>query len=304
MRTKDRRSAAAENLRARAGASSVGLAALVAAGAAAAVLLVVRLGVLLPAEPRTVGVDRWVELGVVAGGAVAAAWLALSALLALACVAAACLGRSWHTGEAALRRIAPGAVQRMARTAVGVGVGAGLVLVPATAYATPGADELPAPPPPAATVPLDLGWQPTSEVVDAVDTSAAPEALAGTETKPSATELAPAVVEPAAPVERKEVERNDVARNDVDRSEVELTASTTAAPTSAEQHRPHQGADDGTVVVHRGDTLWSIAAATLHGDATDTEILRAVVRWHETNRDVIGGDPDIILPGQVLRAPA
>jgi nucleoid-associated protein YgaU len=288
MRTNDRRPAGTGSPRVRAGASAAGLAALVVAGAAAAGLLVLRLGTLLPAEPRTAGVDRWVELGVVAGGAVAAAWLTLSALLALACVAATRLGRSWRAGEAALRRIAPGAVQRMARTAVGVGVGAGLVLVPAAAHATPGVDELPAPPGP--TVPLDLGWQPTSHVVEAVDAAVAPaEAPAGVGTDAGPDDVAIAALEPAAPVERDDVER---------------TSSTTAAPTSVEERRPHRGADEGTVVVHRGDTLWAIAAATLDDDATDAEIMRAVVHWHEANRDVIGDDPDLILPGQVLHAPA
>ncbi|MFW5474626.1 LysM peptidoglycan-binding domain-containing protein [Knoellia sp. CPCC 206450] len=57
------------------------------------------------------------------------------------------------------------------------------------------------------------------------------------------------------------------------------------------------------VVVHRGDTLWSIAAAHLGPDADDAEVARAWPRWFEANRDVIGHDPDLLLPGQVLRVP-
>ena len=57
------------------------------------------------------------------------------------------------------------------------------------------------------------------------------------------------------------------------------------------------------VVVHRGDTLWSIAAAHLGPDAEDAEVARAWPRWFEANRDVIGDDPDLVLPGQVLRVP-
>lgn len=288
MRTKDRRSGAAERSHVRAGASTAGLLALVVVGAAAAGLLVLRLDGLLPAEPRATGVDRWVEVGVVTGGALAGVWLSLSALLALTCVAAARLGRSWHTGEAALRRLAPVAVQRMARTAVGVGVGAGLLLVPPAAHATPGVDELPAPPRPAATAALDLSWQPTPDAGDVVDVADVP-ADALSQTDASRGEAATAALEPAVPVERDEVER---------------TSSTTATRPAADGHRPHPGADEGTVVVHRGDTLWAIAAATFDDDATDAEILRAVVRWHEANRDLIGDDPDLILPGQVLHAPA
>lgn len=58
------------------------------------------------------------------------------------------------------------------------------------------------------------------------------------------------------------------------------------------------------VVVHRGDTLWSIAAAWLGPDATDAEIARAWPRWYAENRGVIGDDPDRIRPGQVLHPPA
>jgi nucleoid-associated protein YgaU len=58
------------------------------------------------------------------------------------------------------------------------------------------------------------------------------------------------------------------------------------------------------VVVHRGDSLWSIAARGLGPDATDAEVAEAWPHWYAANRDVIGPDPDLILPGQVLRAPA
>ena len=52
-------------------------------------------------------------------------------------------------------------------------------------------------------------------------------------------------------------------------------------------------------VVRPGESLWSIAAATWGSAATD-ERWRAV--W-AANRDLIGDDPDLILPGQVLRLP-
>jgi hypothetical protein len=60
--------------------------------------------------------------------------------------------------------------------------------------------------------------------------------------------------------------------------------------------------NDGAVVngrlrtVVKGDTLWDIAQA-VYGDAT---------RWPEiyaANTDVVGADPDLIFPGQVLRIP-
>jgi len=57
------------------------------------------------------------------------------------------------------------------------------------------------------------------------------------------------------------------------------------------------------VVVKRGDNLWNIAKAHLPEGASDAEIDREWRRWYDANRDVIGDDPDLILPGQVLRPP-
>jgi hypothetical protein len=64
---------------------------------------------------------------------------------------------------------------------------------------------------------------------------------------------------------------------------------------------------DGEHVVLRGDCLWDIAAAHLTADAgsppTDAAIADAVATWWTTNRSVIGPDPDLLLPGQVLHPP-
>lgn len=63
------------------------------------------------------------------------------------------------------------------------------------------------------------------------------------------------------------------------------------------------GAPLAEVVVRRGDTLWSIAARQLPASAAATRIDALWHRWYERNRAVIGADPDLLLPGQVLRAP-
>lgn len=63
------------------------------------------------------------------------------------------------------------------------------------------------------------------------------------------------------------------------------------------------GAPLAEVVVRRGDTLWSIAARQLPPSAAATRIDALWHRWYERNRAVIGADPDLLLPGQVLRAP-
>jgi hypothetical protein len=61
--------------------------------------------------------------------------------------------------------------------------------------------------------------------------------------------------------------------------------------------------DRSTVVVSRGDCLWSLAAATLPETATDASIARHTRRWYQANADVIGVDPDLLLPGTRLHAP-
>ena len=75
------------------------------------------------------------------------------------------------------------------------------------------------------------------------------------------------------------------------RGDALLTATRDVSGTAAE------------VVVVRGDTLWSVAARHLPPDATAADVASAVQRWHAANADVVGEDPDLILPGQVLTAP-
>ena len=64
----------------------------------------------------------------------------------------------------------------------------------------------------------------------------------------------------------------------------------------------------GEHVVVRGDCLWDIAQAWLaahHPGAavSDAEVARAVHAWWQANTAVLGDDPDLLLPGQVLRPP-
>ncbi|MDD9207666.1 LysM domain-containing protein, partial [Georgenia sp. 10Sc9-8] len=52
-----------------------------------------------------------------------------------------------------------------------------------------------------------------------------------------------------------------------------------------------------------GDTLWSIAAAHLPPGASDAEVAAEWPRWYAANTDVLGDDPHLIHPGQLLAAP-
>jgi hypothetical protein len=64
----------------------------------------------------------------------------------------------------------------------------------------------------------------------------------------------------------------------------------------------------GEHVVVRGDCLWDIAEGWLvarqaGAPVSDAEVARAVHAWWQANTDVLGNDPDLLLPGQVLRPP-
>lgn len=59
----------------------------------------------------------------------------------------------------------------------------------------------------------------------------------------------------------------------------------------------------GDVVVQPGDSLWGIAARELGPGASDADVAERWHLWYQDNRHVIGPDPDLLLPGQELRAP-
>ncbi|WP_315097585.1 LysM domain-containing protein [uncultured Cellulomonas sp.] len=230
-----------------------------------AVVLAVRLRAGLLDSTGPWRVDTVVELGVTAIGLVVALWLACSALLATTCLVARAAGASWHVGERLVHRYAPQLVRRALAVAVGATLGLGAVTGASAAAPTP------APPTAAASVAsddgsVDLGWVVTEAPAD--------------------PRPAPSVTTPAAPA----------------------TAATpppdvpvlTAAPAPAADQAPTTGS---TVVVAPGDSLWGIAARHLPAGATDAEVAAAWPRWYEANATVIGADPDVILPGQVLTVP-
>lgn len=64
------------------------------------------------------------------------------------------------------------------------------------------------------------------------------------------------------------------------------------------------GTEARAVAVLAGDTLWDIAAFALGPEATDVDIALAWPRWYEANRSIIGQNPDVLLPGQVLQPPS
>lgn len=85
-----------------------------------------------------------------------------------------------------------------------------------------------------------------------------------------------------------------------------LRSWTADRPSAGREHdrvRTRHPAPAGTVVVRRGDSLWVIAARHLPARTGHAAVARAWPRWYAANRDVVGSDPDLIRPGQRLRAP-
>lgn len=335
-------------------------------------------------------VEPWVELGAVSVGALAALWVALSALVAVACVAAESAGRSWTMGERLLRRAAPAVVRHAARAAVGATVGAGLLVAGGTAHAATPADN-------PGVVAVDLGWRPSGAVAGGEGTvsgNGASESAASTSRTtpgtssatadgsttgsggPSSTraDAAPGQPAPVTSVPPSSVPPSSVpapsvrpsgvpgdagTSQDPHRSQGATSATTGATPsTSAESAGTGDTAESGgthaagagvvgqeteafgtagptvaaegassdavrqrdaalavtrdvpgpetapEVVVVRGDSLWSIAARHLPAGSTDRQVAEAVERWYATNAHVVGADPDLVRPGQVLVAPS
>ena len=60
----------------------------------------------------------------------------------------------------------------------------------------------------------------------------------------------------------------------------------------------------GGVTVLAGDSLWTIVANHLGHGASDVDIALEWPRWYEANKELIGQNPDVLLPGQILLPPA
>lgn len=256
-------------------------AAAVACGAAAAALAL-RVVALTPTASGT-GPDDLVELGLSAVGAAVLGWLAVSAAVAAGCLALRATGRSWRSGEAAVHRFAPVLVRRTLAVAVAAGLGLGSAGVAVADDGTPTTSTPAAVSVTAATGP-DLGWV-VSVAAPSPATTAVPSPTAATVALPPPTTAPPAAAEGDRPTP---------------------PAATTASSRPTIRSAPAAPVPDapGTVTVRQGDTLWAIAARHLGPDASDAQIAAAWPVWYASNALLVGPDPDLILPGQVLTVPA
>lgn len=186
----------------------------------------------------------------------------------LAAVIGALPGRFGRPARLLRDRIAPEAARRWAGLLLGVAVAS--TVVPGGAAAAP-----------VAVVSADIGGGDTTADVTAPEPNWLPVANpTANPTVSTESDAAPAPQWTPAPVRPQ--------------PPVSLTA---ARETRAGSTAGHE------VVVRRGDTLWDLAAAHLGPDASDAEIATEWQHWYLENRLVIGHDPDLILPGQVLTIP-
>jgi resuscitation-promoting factor RpfA len=209
------------------------------------------------------------------------AWAALGHLvLVLAATGLGALPGAVGRGAAIVAEtVTPAAGRRLARLAVGLTVAAGSVASTVPATAAPGGETV-AVPAAAASLPgiqRPGGAHQSSPSATPPDGSEWPAIGRPGRAGGWVPDVPPAAAEPTPPA-----------------PPVRLVA---AVPRDGE-------AIIDEVVVRRGDSLWQIAARALGGDATDAEIATEWPRWYETNRDVVGDDPDLLLPGTLLRPPA
>lgn len=126
--------------------------------------------------------------------------------------------------------------------------------------------------------------------------AAVPAATAGT-SAPAATSASAVPISPAAPASPTAPAGSTTGH----------PASDPPAPTVSVDWPgpPARGAHaaDASVVVLRGDSLWTIAARSLPAGADDATVDRTWRAWYAANTSVIGSDPNYLLPGQILQPP-
>lgn len=85
------------------------------------------------------------------------------------------------------------------------------------------------------------------------------------------------------------------------------TPTPDAQPTPTPTAPPSAPYPSGMHTVVPGECLWTIAADSLHASTGRSpgavEVAESVGAWWAANRVVIGADPDLLLPGQVLQPP-
>ncbi|GAA1643884.1 LysM peptidoglycan-binding domain-containing protein [Georgenia ruanii] len=253
-----------------------------------------------------------VTVAVLAVGTLVAAWYAATAAVALAALATR--GGRRHRLEGVLRRCGAPILRRALLTTVATGVGVAVSLGGAAAATVE----------PDPTLPVDLGWgapdrsashRPARLPVSPVPAdSPSPPPAPPEDPAPSTDAAAPATPgAPDYPMPRTPGPRpapappHGAASPSAPATSRERTADggekSSGTHTSADSTTTRQGAPTDRHVVSAGESLWAIAADHLPESATDAEIAAAWPQWYRANAAVIGTDPDLIRPGQLLQTP-
>jgi hypothetical protein len=196
-------------------------------------------------------------------------------------------GGAGRRGRALLGQIAPGVARHLVLGAVGASIVAGLA---AGGTGTAAAASVPG------NVPPDGVASSIGRITD-LETGRLPgvpdQASGWTSVEGSAVQLGSNLVDPAG--------GSEAGGLDIDWPAPSGTAARTAAPKAPVDIDWPAAATP--VVVLRGDSLWSIAAHHLPADASSAQIEKAWQQWFSANASVIGPDPNLILPGQILQPP-
>lgn len=269
------------------------------AALAAAILL---LGSLLAATGASL-VERWQRssargqslrfedlLGIAVNtvGLIIVVWWMLSMLIALA---SAALERTGNGRAAEVTgKFSPAFMRRLALAAVGL-----QLLGTPIAHGT--------------TEPGEPGWGPTSTTATSAMWTPTELAAGGASASPSE----PAASTPAAiggvgnPASVSALPATSASGDSLDPRWKPSAPVVDPGPLAAQpvrSARQQPGTEVGHVAVVAGDSLWSIAARGLGASPSDVDVALEWPRWYQANRAVVGDNPDVLLPGQVLTPPS
>lgn len=211
-------------------------------------------------------------------GVLLASWWALSLWFLTAALLLPSTGAASRTLVDTVHRCGPRTLRRLA--VVGFGVGLAFSAVPAQAADDPGVGWVATPP----------AADPTNEQDPQAIPAPTPEALP----TDLFTVVPPAV--DATPPTHPEAETSGDNRT-ADPAPDDAVPDAPNTPSGPSTNAPP------TLTVTVGDSLWRIAAAHLPATATTSDIATTWRAWYELNRTIIGPDPDLLIPGQVLTIP-
>lgn len=235
----------------------------------------------------------WVLVALAAVGTLLCLYLTAIWGLATAVLLAGPATRIGTASLVALRLLAPRLAQRMATGAAVATTATALVLTPAMAsQEDPASSALSEQAPAQASQLL-----PTDSPVSTAAPDAAASGTADGEDAPGGTALLPPL---------GWGEESPVAQTATEGSASPVSASpapsATTSPTPTADKRTTS--TSRTVIVRRGDSLWSITDDLLGPGATEAaEISTSWPLLHAANHEVIGADPDHLLPGMELTVP-